>query len=192
MKKLFSIALLSLFCSLYSNIYAKEQDIKVDPENTLIMELKDGKVEIQLFPDKAPEHVQRLKELTREKFYDGIVFHRVIAGFMAQTGDPTGTGMGGSKKPDLTFEFNNVKHERGACSMARAMDLNSANSQFSIMLADSPHLDGQYTAWGKVISGMEFVDNIKKGNPAENGKVENPDKIISLRVLADLNNHNQK
>jgi cyclophilin family peptidyl-prolyl cis-trans isomerase len=187
MKKLFSIALFSVFCSLSSSIYANEQEVRVDPENTLIMELKDGKVEIQLFPDKAPEHVKRIKELAREGFYDGIVFHRVIDGFMAQAGDPTGTGAGGSKKPDLKAEFNDVKHERGVCSMARTMDPNSANSQFFIMLAAAPHLDGQYTAWGKVISGMEFVNKIKKGSPAENGMVKDPDKIISLRVAADLN-----
>jgi len=157
-----------------------------DKENMLYLELKDGRVVIETFPDKAPNHVNRIKELARAKFYDGIVFHRVIDGFMAQTGDPTGTGSGGSDKPDLKAEFNDVKHMEGVLSMARTMDPNSANSQFFIMLAPAPHLDGQYTAWGRVVEGMEHVHKIKKGSSAMNGAVTDPDKIVSLRVAADV------
>ena len=155
-------------------------------ENIIVLQLADGNVVIQLLPEKAPEHVKRIKELTREGFYDGVVFHRVIDGFMAQTGDPSGTGMGKSKKPDLKAEFNDVKHEKGIVSMARASDPNSANSQFFIMLADVPSLNGQYTAFGKVLSGMEAVDKIRKGDRNDNGKVINPDKIISMKVAADV------
>jgi len=155
----------------------------LDPENTLHLELKDGQVVIQLFPDAAPNHVARIKELARGGFYDGIVFHRVIDGFMAQTGDPTGTGTGGSGQR-LAAEFNDVRHERGTCSMARAQSPDSADSQFFIMLQPAPHLDGQYTAWGQVVSGMENVDSIRKGG-GSNGVVSDPDKIVSLRVAAD-------
>lgn len=154
-----------------------------DPENTLFLELKDGRVTIQLFPDLAPNHVARIKELCREGFYDGIVFHRVIDGFMAQTGDPTGTGMGGSGQ-NLPAEFNSVRHERGTCSMARAQSPDSADSQFFIVFEAAPHLDGQYTAWGQVVSGMEHVDAIKKGG-GSNGMVDGPDKIVSMKVAAD-------
>ncbi len=157
-----------------------------DPENTLYLDLKDGRVVIELLPQVAPNHVARLKELARKGFYDGIVFHRVIEGFMAQTGDPTGTGSGGSDLPDLKAEFNNTPHVRGTLSMARAASPDSANSQFFICLADSNFLDNQYTAFGRVISGMEFVDNIKKGNPNDNGSVTAPDKIVSLKVAADV------
>ena len=156
-----------------------------NPEDMLYLNLKDGRVVIQLRPDLAPKHVARIKELTRQKFYDGVVFHRVIEGFMAQTGDPTGTGMGGSGQK-LKSEFSKEPHMRGICSMARAMDPNSADSQFFIVLAQSNYLDGQYTVWGKVTSGMEFVDLIKKGDKHDNGKVENPDKIISMQVAADV------
>ena len=152
-----------------------------DPENTLIMDTTQGKVVIALRPDLAPKHVERIKQLAREGFYDGIVFHRVIEGFMAQTGCPKGTGTGGSKYPDLPAEFNAEKHVRGVCSMARAQNPNSANSQFFICFADAKFLDKQYTAWGKVIEGMENVDKIKRGEP-----VQNPDKITSLRVAADV------
>lgn len=155
-----------------------------DPENTLYMDLKDGRVVIEMYADKAPQHVARIKELVRQGFYDGTVFHRVIEGFMAQGGDPTGTGSGGSGK-NLKAEFNDIKHVRGVVSMARAASPDSADSQFFIMLADSPHLDGQYTAWGRVTSGMEFVDKIKKGNAYQNGTVSNPDKIVKLIVAAD-------
>jgi peptidylprolyl isomerase len=154
-------------------------------ENLLYMQLKDGRVVIQLRPDLAPEHVKRIKELTREGFYDGVVFHRVIEGFMAQTGDPTGTGMGGSTKPNLKAEFNDAKHVRGTLSMARAQSPNSANSQFFICFKPSNFLDGQYTVFGQVIEGMEFVDKIKKGNPNDNGSVTRPDKIISMKLAED-------
>lgn len=157
-----------------------------DPENTLYLQLKDGRVVIELRPDMAPQHVARLKELTRQGFYDGIVFHRVIDGFMAQTGDPTGTGTGGSKLPNLKAEFNSMKHVRGTVSMARAGSPDSANSQFFICFKPASFLDGQYTAFGQVIEGMEFVDRIKKGDSADNGSVSNPDKIISLKVAADV------
>ena len=156
----------------------------IDAENTLYIDLKDGRVIVEMFPDKAPNHVARIKELVREGFYDGVVFHRVIDGFMAQTGDPEGTGMGGSGKK-LKAEFNDIKHTRGVTSMARAADPNSADSQFFIMFDDSPFLDGQYTAWGKVISGMEHVDSIKKGDPNRNGSVVEPDKMIRVQVAAD-------
>lgn len=155
-----------------------------DLENTLYLDLKDGRVVIELRPDLAPNHVKRIKELTRQGFYDGVVFHRVIDGFMAQTGDPTGTGMGGSGQK-LNAEFNSEPHVRGAVSMARAGDPNSADSQFFIVLADSNFLDNQYTVWGKVTSGMEFVDKIKKGDSNNNGAVSNPDKIIKMQVAAD-------
>lgn len=157
-----------------------------DLENTLYLDLKDGRVVIEMYPKLAPNHVARIKELARAKFYDGVVFHRVIEGFMAQTGDPTGTGMGGSDKPDLKAEFNKEPHTRGAVSMARASDPNSANSQFFIVLKDSNFLDRQYTVWGRVTSGMEFVDKIKKGDPSMNGEVTNPDKIIRMQVAADV------
>lgn len=155
-------------------------DIK-DPENTILMETTKGKVVIQLFPDVAPGHVGRIKELARENFYDGIVFHRVIDGFMAQTGDPTGTGMGGSDKPDLKAEFSNTSHGRGTCSMARSQNPNSANSQFFICFDKAPWLDRQYSAWGQVIEGMDAIDQIKRGEP-----VSDPDKIVTMRVAADV------
>ena len=154
-------------------------DIK-DPENTLVLDTTKGEVVIELMPDKAPKHVERIKELAREGFYDGVVFHRVIDGFMAQGGDPTGTGTGGSKKPDLKAEFNDVAHVRGVCSMARAASPDSANSQFFICFDDATFLDGQYTAWGRVIDGMENVDQFARGEP-----VRNPDSVNSMRVAAD-------
>ena len=155
----------------------------VDLENTIYLELKDGRVTIELRPDLAPKHVARIKELVREKFYDGIVFHRVITDFMAQTGDPTGTGTGGSGQ-HLEAEFSKEKHLRGALSMARAADPNSADSQFFIVFKAAPWLDGQYTFWGQVTDGMDAVDKIKKGAPGS-GIVNKPDKIISMRVAAD-------
>ena len=156
----------------------------MDKENTLYLDLKDGRVVIELLPKAAPKHVARIKELVRQGFYDGIVFHRVIDGFMAQTGDPLGTGMGGSGKK-LAAEFNSEPHVRGTVSMARAMDPNSADSQFFICFADARFLDRQYTVWGKVVSGMDFVDKIKKGDPNRNGVVYNPDKIVKMQVAAD-------
>lgn len=150
-------------------------------ENVLLLDLKDGRVTILLRPDLAPKHVERVKKLTREGFYNGIVFHRVIPGFMAQTGDPTGTGTGGSKYPDLPAEFTNkARFERGTVGAARSSDPNSANSQFFIDFASATFLDGQYTIWGQVIDGMDAVDKIKPGEPPSN-----PDKIVKLQVAAD-------
>lgn len=155
-----------------------------DLENTIYLDLKDGRVVIELLPDVAPKHVKRIKELTRKGFYDGVVFHRVIDGFMAQTGDPTGTGTGGSGQ-QIKAEFSGEKHTRGTVSMARPANINGADSQFFIVLADSNFLDKQYTVWGRVTKGMEFVDKIKKGDSGRNGSVENPDKIIKMQVAAD-------
>jgi cyclophilin family peptidyl-prolyl cis-trans isomerase len=152
-----------------------------DPENTLIIETTKGRVVIQMRPDLAPNHVAHIKKLAREGFYDGIVFHRVIDGFMAQTGDPTGTGTGSSKYPNLKQEFNAEPHVRGTASMARAQNPDSANSQFFICFDDARFLDRQYTVWGKVIEGMENVDQIKRGEP-----VRDPDKMISVKVAADV------
>lgn len=155
-----------------------------DPENALLLKLKDGDVVIEMFPDSAPNHVERIKELARAEFYNGLKFHRVIDGFMAQTGCPYGTGTGGSGKK-LKAEFNTRPHKRGTVSMARSMMPDSADSQFFICFDDCDWLNGQYTVWGEVTSGMEFVDNIKKGSGA-NGMVSEPDEIISLTVIADL------
>lgn len=152
----------------------------LDPENTLIMETSKGRVVIQLRPDLAPGHVERLKLLAREKFYDGIVFHRVIDGFMAQVGCPQGRGTGGSKYPDLKAEFNAERHVRGVCSMARTNQPNTANSQFFIVFDDATFLDRQYTVWGQVVEGMDNVDKLAKGEPPRS-----PDKIVSMRVMAD-------
>ena len=164
-----------------------------DPENTIIMETTKGKVVIQLLPDLAPGHVARIKELAREGAYDGVVFHRVIEDFMAQTGDvqygktggkdfnPARAGMGGSEKPDLKAEFSNMSHVRGTCSMARSQMPNSANSQFFICFTDSPWLNKQYSVWGQVIEGMENIDKIKRGEP-----VRDPDTIVSMKVAADV------
>ena len=150
-------------------------------DNIIHMELKTGRVVIELRPDLAPNHVARIKELTGEGFYNGIVFHRVIPGFMAQTGDPTGTGTGGSSKGNLKAEFSREPHVRGTCSMARSSNPNSANSQFFICFDESPWLNGQYTVWGRVIEGMEHIDAIKKGG-GDSGTVSNPDKIISMTL----------
>ena len=183
MKKLFILIFLLLLI-FYKNINAGEKG--------MFLELKDGVVEIQLFEDVAPNTVKRIVNLVKNKEYDGVVFHRVIDGFMAQTGDVQygntkkdsfnidQAGTGGSNLPDLKAEFSNVPHERGTLSMARSQNPNSANSQFFICFQASPHLDRNYTVFGKVVKGMEFVDMIKKGDP-QSGSVENPDKIISLR-----------
>jgi peptidyl-prolyl cis-trans isomerase B (cyclophilin B) len=163
-----------------------------DPENTILMETTKGKVVIALFPDLAPGHVARIKELSREGAYDGVVFHRVIADFMAQTGDvkfgkkdgsdfnPGRAGMGGSDKPDLKAEFSATPHVRGTCSMARSQNPNSANSQFFVCFTDAPWLNKQYSVWGQVIEGMDVIDQIKKGEP-----VSDPDSIVSMKVAAD-------
>ncbi|HEX3944883.1 MAG TPA: peptidylprolyl isomerase [Rhizomicrobium sp.] len=151
--------------------------------DTVTIDLKSGPVVIELRPDLAPNHVARIKELAGRGFYDGVPFHRVIPGFMAQTGDPTGTGAGGSDLPDLKAEFSSEKHVRGMVSMARTNNPNSANSQFFICFADSPWLDRQYTVWGKVISGMEHIDAIKKGGEHNNGAISGePDRILKMRV----------
>ncbi len=151
-----------------------------DPENTILLTTSQGDVTIRLRPDLAPNHVTRIKELAREGFYDGIVFHRVIDGFMAQVGCPKGNGTGGSEKPNLAAEFNDEKHVRGTCSMARAASPDSANSQFFICFDDAPFLNKQYTVWGEVVSGMENVDKLKRGEP-----VADPDNIVSMKVMAD-------
>jgi len=156
-----------------------------DLENTLYLDLDWGRVVIEMRPDLAPNHVARIKELTRQGFYDGVVFHRVIDGFMAQTGDPTGTGSGGSGQT-LKAEFSPAPHERGVVSMARGQATNSADSQFFIMYGTKPHLNGLYTVWGRVVEGMEHVDRIRKGPVEENGRVEEPDRIVRLRVAADV------
>ena len=151
-----------------------------DPSNTLVLETTKGRVVIGLRPDLAPDHVERIKTLASQGFYDGIVFHRVIEGFMAQTGDPTGTGSGGSDLPDLKAEFSAETHARGACSMARTNDPNSANSQFFICFDDASFLDRKYTVWGQVIEGMENVDKLNRGEPPRS-----PDKIVSMKLGAD-------
>jgi len=156
-----------------------------DLENTLYLELKDGRVTVELLPDLAPRHVERVKALARQGFYDGTVFHRVIEGFMAQGGDPTGTGTGGSDLGNLPAEFTRLRgFMRGTVGAARTGDPNSANSQFYIMFAPAPHLDGQYTIWGQVTEGMEHIDAIKRG-AGGSGMVSNPDKIESMKVAAD-------
>ncbi len=177
--------LILIFLFISSNLSAEE--------NTMILKLKDGEVKIQLFPDIAPVHVERIKELANSGKYNGVVFHRVIDGFMAQTGDVqfgnsdskefdlNRAGMGGSDLPDLKAEFNNLPHERGTLSMARSQNPDSANSQFFICFQPAPFLDRQYTVFGKVISGMEFVDKIKRGDSNNNGAVTDPDKIISFK-----------
>lgn len=154
---------------------------ETDLENTLYLDLPTGRVVIEMRPDVAPKHVERIKTLARRGFYDGIVFHRVIEGFMAQTGDPTGTGAGGSDLPDLEAEFNDLPHLRGTTSMARTAAPNSANSQFFIMFDRTPYLDGKYTVWGRVVDGMEHVDQIARGEPPAE-----PTKIEKMRVAADV------
>lgn len=172
-------------------VYSYVQDleaIQLKKENTLTVMLSSGgPVLIEMYPDIAPNHVSRIKELARSGFYDGVVFHRVIDGFMAQTGDPTGTGSGGSGQ-NIDAEFNETLHLRGILSMARAQDVNSADSQFFFVLDKAPHLDGQYTAWGNVVEGMEYVDAIPKGPKADNGAVPEEERgsIVSMRVLADV------
>jgi len=159
----------------------------MDKENTLYIDLKDGRVVIEMRPDLAPSHVKQIKKLAREGKYDGVPFHRVIEGFMAQTGDPTGTGSGGMGDP-LKAEFSKEPHVRGVVSMARTNDPNSARSQFFIVFKDSNFLDGQYTVWGKVVSGMEFVDKIKRGAPGSGAVAAPADKMIKVQVAADAKN----
>ncbi|MDB5569291.1 MAG: ppiB [Hyphomicrobiales bacterium] len=154
-------------------------------DNTVYLETKDGRVTIRLRPDLAPKHVAQIKTLVKRKFYDGIVFHRVIDGFMAQTGDPTGTGMGGSDLPNVPAEFTPTPFKRGVLGMARSQSPNSANSQFFITFADASFLNNQYTVFGEVVSGMDVVDKIKKGSQAQNGTVQNPDKIVRMVMASD-------
>ncbi len=181
-----SIRMLALLFTLLAGLLPRAASATVpDPENTIYLDLPAGRVVIQLLPALAPNHVARIKELTRRKFYDGLSFHRVIPGFMAQTGDPQGDGTGGSGK-ELKAEFSRTPHLRGTVSMARAQDPDSADSQFFICFAQSSFLDGQYTVWGKVVSGMEFVDKIKAGSAYNNGVVSNPTRIIHMRVAADV------
>ena len=162
-----------------------------DRENTIYLDVAAGRVVIALRPDLAPATCARIKELVRQGFYDGLSFHRVIAGFMAQTGDPRGDGTGGSGR-NLAAEFSAAPFVRGTVAMARASDPNSADSQFFIMFAREPALDGKYTIWGKVTSGMEYIDQIKKGDPNRNGTVSNPDKIIKVQVAADADKPEKK
>jgi len=156
-----------------------------DPENTLYLDLKDGRVVIQMRPDLAPKHVARIKKLVRDGFYDGLNFHRVIPRFMAQTGDPNGDGTGGSDE-NIDAEFSAEEHVRGTVSMARSSNPNSASSQFFIVFAKSPWLDGKYSVWGQVVDGMKYVSMIKRGDENNNGAVDDPDKIIRMRIAADV------
>jgi len=165
------------------------QNTALNKQDILYIDLKSGRVAIQLRPDLAPRHVARIKKLARDGFYDGVVFHRVLAGFMAQTGDPGGTGMGGSKHPDLKAEFSQEPFRRGTVGAARTPDPDSANSQFFICLEAAPNLNGQYTVWGQVIRGMERVDAIKLGDPAQNGLVAHPDKMLRVQIAADATDH---
>jgi len=175
-----------VFAALLASVFAigSAAALAASPENTLYLDLKDGRVVIELRPDLAPKHVQRIKQLVKEGFYNGLTFHRVIAGFMAQTGDPKGDGTGGSKYPDLPAEFSQTPFQRGTIGAARTANPNSANSQFFICLQDAPHLNGTYTVWGVVIEGMQFVDDIKKGQ-GRDGIVPNPDKIIKMELASD-------
>ncbi len=177
-----SLAALALLASIG---LAQAQAPKADPENTVVLTTKDGPVTIQLRPDLAPKHVAQIKALVKRGFYDGIVFHRVIDGFMAQTGDPTGTGTGGSDLPNIPAEFGQTPFKVGSVGMARSSSPNSANSQFFICYEGCGSLTGQYTLFGDVVSGMDAVRKIKKGSSANNGVVTNPDKIVTMRMQAD-------
>lgn len=194
MKKIF-IALFSLSCALFSfNSIALAQDsstatnTQTDLENTLYLDLKDGRVVIQMRPDLAPKHVARIKQLVRQGFYNGLKFHRVIEDFMAQTGDPLGNGTGGSGQ-NIPAEFNSAHHVRGTVSMARASNPDSADSQFFICFKAVPFLDGQYTVWGQVTEGMEYVDNIKRGTGPNGAVLGEPDRIIAMHIAADVQNN---
>ena len=181
MHKLVAALALAAFAFIAPLAHAADAQ-KLDPENTLYMDLKDGRVVIKLYPEIAPKTVARIKKLTREGFYNGLIFHRVIDGFMAQGGDPTGTGRGSSMYPDLPAEFTNkLSFGRGTVGMARAASPDSGNSQFFICFQDCSFLDGKYTIWGQVVSGMDHVDNIARGEPPVH-----PDKIIRMQVAADV------
>ncbi len=175
------VSLLTLFGFLLALSVSGARSEELDPENTLVIELEGGRVVIRMLPDVAPRHVARIRGLAREGFYDGLIFHRVIPGFVAQTGDPTGTGRGGSGKGRLPAEFSDIPFERGTVGMARTADPDSADSQFFICLAPAPHLNGQYTVWGQVVEGMELVDALPAGSPPAN-----PGRMLRVRLLADL------
>jgi peptidylprolyl isomerase len=178
------VALVALVCVTAAS--AQNLPAGADPQNTIFLDTAYGRVVIKLRPDIAPKHAERIKTLAREKFYDNVPFHRVIPGFMAQTGDgQRGDGTGGSKYPNLPAEFSNVPFKRGIVGMARATSPNSANSQFFIMFDEAPSLNGQYTVIGEVVSGMAAVDKIKKGSESNNGSVSNPDRIVRMQVAAD-------
>ena len=184
--------ILVLFCFFASlliaipSAYADKEKEQKRKENTIFLDLKYGRVVIQLKPELAPKHVERIKKLVKEGFYDGLKFHRVIEGFMAQTGDPLGTGFGGSDYPNVVAEFSRkITFKRGTVGAARSNDPNSANSQFFICFEAAPNLNGQYTIWGEVIKGMEFVDLIEKGHPYT-GQVEKPDVIVKMQIEADV------
>ena len=174
---------LALSLGLFAALPAAAQG--TDTQNTVYLQTKDGRITIRLRPDLAPKHVEQIKALTKRGFYDGIVFHRVIPGFMAQTGDPTGTGTGGSDLPNIPAEFSKEPFKKGTVGMARSQDPNSANSQFFICYEGCGSLTGQYTLFGEVVSGMDVVDKIKKGSSANNGAVSNPDKIVKMQLAAD-------
>jgi len=180
------VRLLAIFLSLTLGVFSMSASATsaLDLENTIYLDLPAGRVVIQLRPDLAPGHVARIKELTRQGFYDGLLFHRVIPGFMAQTGDPQGNGTGGSGKK-LKAEFSSEPHVRGTVSMARAASPDSGDSQFFICFDDASFLNGQYTVWGQVVTGMDFVDKIKKGSSTNNGEVSDPTKIVKMTVAAD-------
>jgi len=181
------LLLLGSLLIMTSTAPAKAEDLKLDPENTITLETTYGPVVIKLMPDVAPKHVEQIKTLTRRGYFDGLIFHRVIDGFMAQTGDPTGTGTGGSDLPNIPAEFNSTNFGRGAVGMARSSNPDSANSQFFICFTDCSFLNKQYTVWGQVVEGMQFVDQIKRGEPPAN-----PDKIVKMTVLADDNKTAEK
>jgi peptidylprolyl isomerase len=174
----------SLLAAVLTSVLAIASARAASPENTLYLDLKDGRIVIELRPDLAPKHVQRVKTLVKEGFYNGLPFHRVITGFMAQTGDPKGDGTGGSKYPDLPAEFSQTPFKRGTVGAARTNNPNSANSQFFICFEEASNLNGAYTVWGQVVEGMQFVDHIKKGQ-AGDGRVFNPDKIIKMQLASD-------
>ena len=178
--KLFVITLLWSTLMTPANTADAQTDV-VDPENQLVLELTTGTVKIQMLPEKAPKHVERIKKLAKEDFYDNVVFHRVIEGFMAQTGDPTGTGRGGSEYPDIPAEFNDVNFDRGTVGMARTQDPDSANSQFFICFDDCSFLNGQYTVWGEVTEGMEHIDSLARGEPPAN-----PDMIVEAKLGTEM------
>jgi peptidylprolyl isomerase len=184
-RSLISLAMAALsFFAFQSCVYAQTK-AKDNLENTVYLDTKDGRVTILLRPDLAPKHVEQIKTLVKSGFYNGIVFHRVIDGFMAQTGDPTGTGMGKSDLPNIPAEFTQTPFKRGTVGMARSQMPDSANSQFFICFADASFLNGQYTVFGEVVSGMDIVDKIKKGSSSQNGSVTNPDKIIKMTMASD-------